>query len=401
MVAGAGHLATVSELAMLNGANQALLVDPDGAVEVIQFATVTANPDGSHTLGTLLRGRRGTEPFTGGHSVASLFVLVEPGTVSRRLVPLTALGQARSYRPVGRGEALRDAITSTITPIGRDLMPYAPVHIAASGSWGADLTLTWQRRTRLGGELVDGGGEVPLAEDSEAYGVDILGTADGPVLRTIEITERQAVYTAAQQTEDWDAYYPLELVNPGAETGDTTGWTNELGAALVADNAHESLATAHSGTFFFRTPNSGATDYRDTQTVDVSGWADPIDQGSATARGRVWGNETSGGQDHGRVSLIFLDSENVELGSEEPAYLELTPGVWTLTEAQATIPVGTRTIKICLDSHRDSLPASVAFDDASLEINPGNSLTALPVAVYQISAQVGRGFAGAATLEVT
>lgn len=65
MVAGASRLVTVSELAMLNGANQALLVDPDG-VEILQFATVTANADGSHTLSTLLRGRRGTEGFPAG-----------------------------------------------------------------------------------------------------------------------------------------------------------------------------------------------------------------------------------------------------------------------------------------------------------------------------------------------
>jgi hypothetical protein len=401
MVAGASRLVSVSELAMLNGANQALLVDPGGRVEILQFATVTANADGSHTLSTLLRGRRGTEGFTGGHSVASLFVLAETATVSRLRVPLAELDVPRSYRPVGRGEALRDATTRTVTPIGRDLMPYAPVQIAASGSWGGDVTLTWQRRTRVGGELVDGGGDVPLAEDSEAYEVDILATVDGPVLRTFQVTERQAVYTAAQQTEDWDAWYPLALVNPGAETGDSTGWTNELGAALVADNTHESLAAAHSGTFFFRTPSSGATDYRDSQTVEVSGWAHAIDQGSASARGRAWVAETGSGVDDGRVSLIFLDAEDTELGSEEPAYAALTPLTWELREAEAAIPVGTRKIKICLDAHRDSLPCSIAFDDVTLEINPGNALTELPLAVYQISAQVGRGFPGKATADVS
>jgi hypothetical protein len=322
-------------------------------------------------------------------------------TVSRLLVPLTALGEARSYRPVGRGDALRDAITSTITPMGRDLMPYAPVHIQASGSWGADLTLTWQRRTRVGGELVDGGGEVPLAEDSEAYEVDILGTVDGPVLRTIEATERQAVYTPAQQAEDWDAWYPLTLINPGAETGDTTGWTVELGHALVAANAHESLTAARTGTYFFRSSNQTSIDRRNTQTVDVTAWANAIDQGNAMARGRAWITETSTGVDDGRVSLIFLDVEDTMLGSQEPAYAALTPLTWALREAEAAIPVGTRKIKIALDEHRDSFPASVAFDDVTLEINPGNVLTELSVVVYQISAQVGRGFPRTATLEVT
>jgi hypothetical protein len=401
MVAGADRLVTVTELEMLNGANQALLVDSDGGVEILQFQTVTANADGSYTLSTLLRGRRGSEAFTGGHGVSSLFVLVEAETVSRLRVPLAELGDDRYYGPVGRGEALRDATTKTVTPVGRDLMPYAPVQIAASGSWGGDVTITWVRRTRVGGEMVDGGDDVPLAEDTEAYEVDILGTVDGPVLRTLEVTEPEATYTSADQTTDWDVYIELDLVNPGAETGDETGWTNEVGAALVADTAHESVSDANSGDWFFRTPNSGATDYRDTQAVDVSGWANPIDQGNATARGRAWINETSSGVDDGRVSLLFLDEDDVEIGSEEPAYSALTAGVWVLREAEAGIPVGTRTIKICLDAHRDSLPASVAFDDATLEINPGNALTELPITVYQISAQVGRGFPGTATVDVS
>src|SRR5690606_17214226 len=40
MVTGASRLASVSELEMLNGANRALLIDPDGGAEVIAFANV-------------------------------------------------------------------------------------------------------------------------------------------------------------------------------------------------------------------------------------------------------------------------------------------------------------------------------------------------------------------------
>jgi hypothetical protein len=39
---------------------------------------------------------------------------------------------------------------------GDDLKPYAPVHLAASGSFGADTTLSRIRRTRVGGDLKDG-----------------------------------------------------------------------------------------------------------------------------------------------------------------------------------------------------------------------------------------------------
>jgi hypothetical protein len=284
-----------------------------------------------------------------------------------------------------------------VTPIGRDLMPYAPVHIQASGSWGADITLTWQRRTRVGGELVDGGGDVPLAEDEEAYEVDILAYAGGPVLRTLEVSSRSATYSSAQQTENWDAYYEIELVNPGFETGDRIGWTNISGTALVVDTDHENLHAARTGTYFARGPASTDVDMRDAQDVDMSDWANAIDQGSATARARCYVNETDNGADHGRVALLFLDADDNSLGSEEPSYDTLTPGTWTLVEAEAAIPVGTRTIRVCLDSHRDSLPFSIAFDDVTLEINPGNDLTELAVVVYQISAQVGRGFPSVTT----
>jgi hypothetical protein len=279
-------------------------------------------------------------------------------------------------------------------------MPYAPVHIEASGSWGADITLTWVRRTRVGGELVDGGGDVPLAEDEEAYVVDILAYAGGPVLRTLEVSEATATYTSAQQTEDWDAYYEIELVNPGFETGDKTGWTNITGTALVVDTDHGNLSAARTGTYFARGPATTDVDMRDAQDVDVSVWANAIDQGSATARARCYVNETGNGADHGRIALDFLNADDNSLGTAEPPYLTLTPGTWTQVGAEAAIPVGTRTIRVCLDSHRDSLPFSIAFDDVTLEINRGNALTELAVAVYQISAQVGRGFAGTKTLDM-
>lgn len=100
------------------------------------------------------------------------------------------------------------------------------------------------------------------------------------------------------------------------------------------------------------------------------------------------------------MALVFLDGDNNVLDSEEPAYSALAPLTWELREAAAAIPPGTRKIKICLDSHRDSLPCSIAFDDVTLEINPGNALTELSVAVHQISAQLGRGFTATETVDV-
>ena len=60
-------------------------------------------------------------------------------------------------------------------------------------------------------------------------------------------------------------------------------------------------------------------------------------------------------------------------------------------------PGGTRKIKLgCID--QVSASPNLALDDVTLEIDPGD-LRYLTFAVYQISAQVGRGFS-AATVEI-
>jgi hypothetical protein len=205
MTAGGNRLRTVTELEMLNGANRALLIDPDGTVEVIACANITANEFGSYELDTLLRGLRGTEGFVGDHVVGALFLLLEEDTLHRLLLPLDELDGVRYYRAVGRGGQLSDAPTVRITPIGRDLMPYAPVHLESNGNaWGTNITLSWVRRTRLGGEWVDAFETVPVAEDEEVYELEILDGPGGSVLRTqTGITAASFVYTTAMQSADF------------------------------------------------------------------------------------------------------------------------------------------------------------------------------------------------------
>jgi hypothetical protein len=151
---------------------------------------------GFYTLTTLLRGRRGTEVFTGGHAAGDLFVLLDG--VTRRPFGLDRLGDTVHYRAVGRGGELRDARTEQLTLAGNDLKPYAPVHLAATGTWGSNVTLNWVRRSRVGGELIDGSGEVPLAEDSEEYELEILGPEGGcHARRSLDHLSRQEDLTMA------------------------------------------------------------------------------------------------------------------------------------------------------------------------------------------------------------
>ena len=131
MVSGA--LASVTALDMLNGANRAALIGADGVAEIIQFQDAVLE-DGVYTLTNLLRGRRGTEVFTGGHAAGDLFVLLD--SVSRRGLPLSRIGATLHHRLVGRGGELRDAATNRATLVGRDLMPYAPAHLTLAGEVG-------------------------------------------------------------------------------------------------------------------------------------------------------------------------------------------------------------------------------------------------------------------------
>ena len=182
MTSGGDRLESVTQNAMLGGANAALVLKADGAPEVIQFRDVTLNPDGSYTLSGLLRGRRGTDVFVDGHATGEVFVLLDPDDVETLAIALGDLGLPRTWRAVGFGALFEEAETVTHSHAGRDLKPYAPVSVTATRSGTPDdITLSWIRRTRIGGDLRDGTGTVPLAEVSEAYEVDIL---DGPGARS-------------------------------------------------------------------------------------------------------------------------------------------------------------------------------------------------------------------------
>jgi len=206
MTTGGERLESVTQAAMLNGANAALLVKTNGEPEVIQFRDVALNPDGSFTLQGLLRGRRGTAVFAHGHQPGEPFVLLDADDVETLTVPLGELGLARSWRAVGFGALFEDAETVVQAHTGRDLMPLAPVHVTATLAGSpTNITLAWVRRTRIGGELKDGTGVVPLGEATEAYEVDILDGPGGAVLRTLGSTGPSVVYANAAILADFGA----------------------------------------------------------------------------------------------------------------------------------------------------------------------------------------------------
>lgn len=204
-----GELASVSDLALLGGANLAALQRPDGVCEIIQFANAELVGDGIYKLSRLLRGQGGTEwAIADSLPVGAGFVLLD-----EHVVPI-----ARGLEMLGRPLALRivaadrdhgdsTAVSVETTPGGVSLRPYAPVHLRVVRG-GSGIVLSWVRRTRFDGDSWEAE-EVPLGEAVERYEIEILdGTA---VRRVLQSSTTQVLYPSADEIEDFGA--PLATIS--------------------------------------------------------------------------------------------------------------------------------------------------------------------------------------------
>lgn len=192
-----GALESTSDGEVLNGANGVLVGD-----EVIQFVTATVIGTNQYRLSRLLRGRRGTDPFWAAHLTGERVVALDPGWIHRVNLEDSLINSTIQLKAVGANQTLASIAPQSITITGRERYPYTVSHIkGARDLTTSDVTLTWIRRTRKGGEWADYA-DVPLSEATESYDVAIRnGTI---VLRTFSaLPTPTVIYTAAQQTADW------------------------------------------------------------------------------------------------------------------------------------------------------------------------------------------------------
>ena len=202
-----GELASVSRLQLLAGQNLAAVRNSDGTWEVIQFETATLVAAGTYQLSGLLRGQAGTEAAMRSPVAAGArFVLLTDDVAS---VDLT-LGEVSLPLNWRSGPANRDigdlsyaSRSYTFTAAG--LRPLAPAQVRATRTGGNDLSVNWIRRTRIGGDNWDAA-EVPLAEDTERYEVDVFSGLT--LKRTIAASVPGITYTAAQQIADFGSVQP-------------------------------------------------------------------------------------------------------------------------------------------------------------------------------------------------
>lgn len=380
-----GTLSSITELAVLNGGNAALL-----GSEIIQFRTATLNADGSYTLSGLLRGRKGSA--TSGHVIGDRFVLLNTTSVFRVDMSTAEIGLERLYKAVSIGDTLASARTIKFTNTAVGLECLSGVHFGGGRDASWNLTINWVRRTRVGGEWRDYA-DAAIGEATESYEAEIWTSSFTTLKRTITgLSSPTTTYTQGDADFATAILAPLKtpvLTNPGAEAGNTSGWTVEQGSFGV----RSASPAPYAGSWYF---DGGTALFVVRQRVDLIalGWtAAELDSGTLGAQIAAQMAGFDGVNDPGSIGLRYLNSAQATLAEYySPEYT--TNQVWVARSFARPMPVGTRYVDLLLKGRRTSGTNNDAyFDDVSCITGTYSGLpSTLGVKVYQLSANVGRGF---------
>ena len=203
-----GTLESVTELTLFGGANALAIESASGGWEIVQAGVAELIAPGRYRLTRLLRGQRGTEAAMSNPAPAGARVVVLDDALASLPIAEADLGLPWNWRigPASRSVSDETYVAQAFTPVGVGLRPFSVAHVEQP--WRrprapGDLTIRWIRRSRALAADNWGPVDVPLAEETEAYEVEILdGTA---VKRVLSVSTTSATYTAAAQTADWGA----------------------------------------------------------------------------------------------------------------------------------------------------------------------------------------------------
>jgi hypothetical protein len=213
IASGSARLASVAEAALLADANLNVLMVGQ---ELIRFATVVDNGDGSFDFSTLIRGRRGTGwAAENGHRGGTLVVLLDQDALSYSGQPPAERDVVRHWRAVTLAGLLDNSAQRGQAISGLGLKPYRVRHIESTRDGANLIVVSWQRQARVGGELDwnDGVTDPPIGETAENYRIDFIN----PSFRGVStgITATTLTQTGAGWTVDEHAgRYVLHRHNP-------------------------------------------------------------------------------------------------------------------------------------------------------------------------------------------
>lgn len=217
----AGHVATIDDLAALDGGNR-LAVETETGWEVLGFAHAELIGPGTYRLSRLLRGLGGSDPAMAPAAPGSRVVLLDSRVAAIDVAPGWLGGTLPLRAYAGPADATGAAFEVEIELGG--VLPLPPGHLRARLTGGGDVQLGWIRRSRA-----DSGSwallDVP-PEPAEGYRVEIL---DGStIVRAIEVSAPSASYAAADQVADFGSLpasfdWRVRQLSPGFGPGHVAG----------------------------------------------------------------------------------------------------------------------------------------------------------------------------------
>ncbi|RAH95900.1 hypothetical protein DLJ53_33880 [Acuticoccus sediminis] len=198
---------------MFGGANALGVEASPGVWEIIQAADAELIAPGRYRLTRLLRGQRGTETSVGSPALAGSRVIVLDANLAALPLGEADIGLPWNWRigPASRTPSDETFVARPFTPSGLGLRPFSVCQVEQpwrTARTPGDLTIRWTRRSRALAADSWTGVDVPLAEETERYEIEIRDGA--AVKRTLTTASTSVVYSAAQQTADWGA-----LLGPG------------------------------------------------------------------------------------------------------------------------------------------------------------------------------------------
>ena len=161
------------------------------------------------------------------------------------------------------------------------------------------------------------------------------------------------------------------LFNPGAETGDTSGWAHSDFFVTTSSQSQSSgTVYPYSGDYFFSMAPDGSLYEYGSQIIDVSLYSEIIDTGGAPYDATFWfQNEYLGGDtsDTGKLTIIFYDSTGIFLSQDDTGELRHTDSnYWSLEGLFGNIPIGTRSVEFLFEGFTHyGIVVNAFFDEAS------------------------------------
>ncbi len=203
-----GTLESVTDLTLFGGANALDIESAPGTWEIVLADAAELIALGRYRLHGLLRGQRGTESAMGNPAPVGARVIVLNESLTSLPISEADLSIPWNWRIGLASRPVSDEtyVAQAFTPEGIGLRPFSVAHVEQP--WRRprtpdDLTIRWTRRSRVLAADNWSGLEVPLAEELEAYEVEILD--GGTVKRVLSTATTRVVYTSAQQAADWGA----------------------------------------------------------------------------------------------------------------------------------------------------------------------------------------------------